>query len=116
VTDPLPDCVPVEGVLQALADPTRRQVLDLVVARGAATATEIAAELPVSRQAVAHHLGVLEGVGVVEASRVGREVLFRPRPDALRATGAWLVEVATSWERRLDRIRRIAEAEPDPRD
>jgi DNA-binding transcriptional ArsR family regulator len=107
------ECTPVEGVLQALSDTTRRAVLELVVKRGVATATEVAADLPVSRQAVAHHLGKLESVGLVEGRRVGREVLFRPRPDALRATGAWLVDVASSWERRLDHIRRIAETDQD---
>ena len=64
----------VDSVLVALADPTRRQLLDLLAAQGEATATTLAARLPVSRQAVVKHLAILNAAGLVSGSRVGREV------------------------------------------
>ena len=66
----------IDGVLAALADPTRRQLLDVLGERGAATATALAGRLPVSRQAVVKHLGVLERAGLVVPRRAGREVYY----------------------------------------
>ncbi|MGH3569932.1 MAG: ArsR/SmtB family transcription factor, partial [Pseudonocardia sp.] len=63
-------------VLVALADPTRRQLLNALVDAGRASATTLADRLPVSRQAVAKHLQVLESAGLVERVRVGREVPY----------------------------------------
>ena len=69
-------------VLAALADPTRRDVLAAVAARaGRATATDLAAELPVTRQAVAKHLGVLANAGLVTSERQGREARYASSPD-----------------------------------
>src|ERR687898_389431 len=75
----------VDGVLAALADPTRRQLLDLLAAQGEATATTLAARLPVSRQAVVKHLAVLD------------------------ATSRWMAALASDWDRRLASIKRVAE-------
>jgi DNA-binding transcriptional ArsR family regulator len=93
----------------ALSDPTRRQVLDILAARGEASATTVAAQLPVSRPAVIKHLGVLERAGLVESRRDGREVLFSVRPEPLAAASRWLASVATEWDRRLARLKRLAE-------
>jgi DNA-binding transcriptional ArsR family regulator len=109
VTGRRPDPTDPTAVLAGMSDPTRRRLLDLLVARGGATATEAAEELPVSRQAVVKHLGVLERAGLVERERRGREVRYAVRPAALEATAAWLGGVAREWELRLARIRRIAE-------
>ena len=68
----------VEGVLAALADPTRRSVLESLVRDGATTATVLARRLPVTRQAVGKHLSVLERAGLVHCQRVGREARYRP--------------------------------------
>ncbi|MBA3449990.1 MAG: helix-turn-helix transcriptional regulator [Chloroflexia bacterium] len=97
-------------VLAALADPTRRQVLDAVAARGEATATAIAAELPVSRQAVVKHLAVLDRAGLVTGHRQGREMRYAVRPDRLDATARWMGEIAAEWDARLARVKRLAEA------
>jgi DNA-binding transcriptional ArsR family regulator len=97
-------------VLTALADPTRRQVLDLVAARGEVTATTLAEQLPISRQAVVKHLAVLDAAGLVSGSRVGREVRYAVRPAALDATARWMSGLAADWDRRLANIKRIAEA------
>ncbi|MFI9150311.1 ArsR/SmtB family transcription factor [Streptomyces sp. NPDC053367] len=109
----------VDGVLGALADPTRRRLLDLLAAHGEATATTLAGRLPVSRQAVVKHLAVLDAAGLVAASRAGREVRYVVRPAALDATARWMASLASEWDRRLARIKRIAEAaeqDQDPTD
>jgi DNA-binding transcriptional ArsR family regulator len=100
----------VDGVLAALADPTRRQVLDRLSDRGQATATTLADGLPISRQAVVKHLAVLDTAGLVAATKVGREVRYAVRPDALDTTARWMAALAAEWDRRLARIKRLAEA------
>ncbi len=100
----------VDSVLVALADPTRRQLLDLLAASGEVTATVLAGELPVSRQAIVKHLAVLDAAGLVSSARIGREVRYSVRPAALTATARWMAALATEWDRRLATIKRIAEA------
>ncbi|MEV0091800.1 metalloregulator ArsR/SmtB family transcription factor [Streptomyces sp. NPDC050738] len=100
----------VDGVLAALADPTRRQLLDRLAAHGEATATTLAGQLPVSRQAVVKHLAVLDAAGLVTGGRVGREVRYAVRPAALDATARWMSSLAADWDSRLANIKRIAEA------
>jgi DNA-binding transcriptional ArsR family regulator len=100
----------VDRVLVALADPTRRQLLDLLAAQGRATATTLAGELPVSRQAVVKHLAVLDAAGLVSGRRVGREVQYAVRPAALDATARWMAALAADWDRRLANIKCVAEA------
>jgi DNA-binding transcriptional ArsR family regulator len=105
-----------DSVLAALADPTRRQLLDLLAVQGEATATTLAALLPVSRQAVVKHLAVLHTAGLVSGRRVGREVRYAVRPEALNATARWMAALAAEWDRRLANIKRVAEAaEREPR-
>ncbi|MFB7963995.1 ArsR/SmtB family transcription factor [Streptomyces sp. NPDC056019] len=100
---------PADRVFGALADPTRRALLDLIAEQGEATATSLAARLPVSRQAVVKHLAVLDTAGLVTAARVGREVRYAVRPAALDATARWMAALASDWDRRLAAIKRIAE-------
>ncbi|UYM05094.1 ArsR/SmtB family transcription factor [Solicola gregarius] len=100
----------VDDVLTALADPTRRRLLDLLAEAGEATSTTLAAGMPISRQAVVKHLGVLDAAGLVTGERVGREVRYTVRPAALDATARWMASRAAAWDRRLARIKGIAEA------
>ncbi|MDX3328210.1 MULTISPECIES: metalloregulator ArsR/SmtB family transcription factor [Streptomyces] len=100
----------VDSVLGALADPTRRQLLDLLSAQGEATATTLAERLPISRQAVVKHLAVLDAAGLVSGGRVGREVRYAVRPAALDTTARWMASLAAYWDRRLANIKRVAEA------
>ncbi|MFG2562982.1 ArsR/SmtB family transcription factor [Streptomyces sp. NPDC048496] len=100
----------VDSVLVALADPTRRQLLDLLAAQGEVTATKLAERVPVSRQAVVKHLAVLDAAGLVSGRRVGREVRYAVQPAALDATARWMAALAADWDRRLADIKRIAEA------
>lgn len=100
----------VDDVLAALADPMRRRILDLVAAKGAASASALAAELPVSRQAIVKHLGVLEKAELVASERVGRENNFSVRSGALDVTATWMASLASQWDQRLAAIKKIAES------
>jgi DNA-binding transcriptional ArsR family regulator len=103
-----------DEVFVALAEPTRRQLLDVFAARGEATATVLAAKLPVSRQAVVKHLAVLDRAGLVRGVRRGREVRYAVRPERLDATARWLAGLAAEWDARLATIKRLAEADESP--
>ena len=98
-----------DRVLAALADPTRRRLLDLLGSHPAASATALAERVPVSRQAVAKHLAVLEESRLVVGHREGREVRFRVRPERLAAAASWMTELAATWEERLELLKRQAE-------
>jgi len=100
----------VDELWSAVGDPTRRRVLDVLLDRGEATATVVAGELPVTRQAVAKHLAVLDRVGLVEGRRQGREVRYAIRPQRLDAATRSMAQVAAEWDARLAAIKRIAEA------
>ena len=98
----------VDAVFAALSDPTRRALLEDVAALGSATATELAADRDVTRQAVAKHLGVLSLAGLVEAHRAGRETRYRPTPEPFGDAIAWMTEVGGRWDERLRRLERAA--------
>jgi DNA-binding transcriptional ArsR family regulator len=99
-----------EVVLDALADPTRRQLVTLLGARESATATELAAELPITRQAVSKHLAALGEVGLVDSRREGRAVRFRLTPAPLSGAMAWMAGVGAQWDSRLAELQRGLEA------
>jgi ArsR family transcriptional regulator, cadmium/lead-responsive transcriptional repressor len=99
-----------DALWAAIGDPTRRRVVDLLLARGEATATALAEQLPVTRQAVAKHLGVLRRVGLVADRRDGREVIFAVRPERLAEASEAMAAAAAAWDQRLDAIKRLAEA------
>ena len=98
-----------EDVFAALADPTRRGVLESLVRDGATTATELARRLPVTRQAGGKHLSVLERAGLVECRRVGREARYEPRPAPLSSAADWLTGLAREWDDRLATLAALAE-------
>jgi DNA-binding transcriptional ArsR family regulator len=100
----------VDQVFAALADPTRRQLLELLGGQAAASATALAGQLPVSRQAVVKHLAVLQQSDLVTRRRDGREVVFTVRPERLAATASWMTSVAASWQERLQLLKQAAEA------
>ena len=92
------------AVFEALADPTRRAVLTLVGRQGPVTATELAAHLPVSRQAVAKHLDALRTAGLVESDKHGRDVRYGLKPEGLDHASAWMDDVGAAWDRRLSAL------------
>jgi DNA-binding transcriptional ArsR family regulator len=93
-----------DAVFAALADPTRRAILQAVVDRGPVTATALAAGLPISRQGVAKHLDVLGRAGLVHARRAGRETRFEADLDPLADVAGWMSRVGAAWDRRLARL------------
>ena len=93
----------------AIGDPTRRRMIDLLLASGDGTATVLSEQLPVTRQAVAKHLGVLERVGLVHVRPAGREKRYRVDDEQLARAVAQLSTVGATWDARLQRIKRIAE-------
>ena len=103
----------VDRVFAALADPTRRQVLGLLAEGRPLSASALAGRLPVTRQAVVQHMAVLQQSGLVSSHKVGREVLFSVRPEALTLTASWMTRLAESWSERLQLLKRMAEAESE---
>jgi DNA-binding transcriptional ArsR family regulator len=99
-----------DALWAAVADPTRRRVLDALLERGEATTTTLAVGLPVTRQAIAKHLVVLDRVGLVAGRRQGREVRYAVRPDRLDDAAGAMAAVAAQWDRRLAAIKRLAES------
>jgi DNA-binding transcriptional ArsR family regulator len=99
----------VDNVFAALGDPGRRALVEAVAARGNATATELAAGLPVSRQAVSKQLTTLAEAGLLRATRAGRETRYEVTPGPLEDAVAWMVDVGAQWDDRLDALRRSLE-------
>jgi len=105
--DPAPGTV--AAVFVALADPSRRQVIGVLAARGSATATSVAEELAITRQAVTKHLTMLSEAGLVDAHRAGREVRYQLRSAPLRLAARWLDTAAGAWDDRLTALKNALE-------
>jgi DNA-binding transcriptional ArsR family regulator len=99
-----------DDLWSAIGDPVRRTMIDLLLAGGPGTATSLSERLPVTRQAVSKHLAVLDRVGLVHAAPAGRERHFRVDEAQLARAVAQLAAVGASWDARLRRIKRLAEA------
>ncbi len=95
-------------VWAALGDPTRRMILERVASGGGLTATQLASGLPITRQAVAKHLAVLQEAGLVEGSRAGRELRYVPTPAPLGEAIGWMTAVGARWDDRLAALERAA--------
>ena len=98
-----------DDLWSAVGDPTRRRMLDLLLTDGGGTATTLSDRLPVTRQAVAKHLGVLDRVGLVHGSLAGRERRYEVVEAQLGRAVDQLASVGATWDARLNRIKRIAE-------
>ena len=109
-----------DDLWSAIGDPTRRRMLDLLLRDGDGTATSLGEQLPITRQAVAKHLAVLDRVGLVRVSPAGREKRYRVDDAQLARAAAQLASVGSAWDARLKRVKRIAETiqrtrhEPEP--
>jgi DNA-binding transcriptional ArsR family regulator len=98
-------------VFAALADPTRRWMVEALLRDGTASAPTLSSQLPITRQAVAKHLATLDDAGLVErAPAKGREVRYRLRAGALVSASAWLREAEEAWDGRLARLKDTVEA------
>ena len=103
---------PLGSVFGALADPTRRSMVEVLLRDGSTSAPSLSAGLPISRQAVAKHLAALEDAGLLERlPGAGREVRYTLRGEALEPAAAWLRDAGRSWDRRLDGLKRAVESD-----
>jgi DNA-binding transcriptional ArsR family regulator len=97
-------------VFAALADPTRRAMIDALLRDGTTSVPRLSAELPITRQAVAKHLATLDAAGLVErAPAAGREVRYRLRDGALESASEWLARTEAAWDGRLARLKDAVE-------
>ncbi len=108
---PARDSDQVGAVFGALADPTRRHVVETLLRDGSTTVPTLTSSLPITRQAVAKHLATLDDAGLVERSRGGREVHYRLRQDALTPAVTWLERTGAAWDDRLARLKDSVEGE-----
>ena len=97
----------VDAVFAALADPTRRRIVELLADGDQATPTGLASGLPITRQAVAKHLDALDAAGLVAHRRVGRETRYRLTPEPLGGAASWIASVGAEWDDRLARLARL---------
>lgn len=103
----------VGAVFGALADPSRRYLVERLAHLGSATPTELAGELPMTRQAVAKHLATLEHAGLVHGSREGRNTVYRPDPAPLLDATEWITRIGAQWDERLDALARHVGGHPE---
>jgi DNA-binding transcriptional ArsR family regulator len=96
----------VDAVFGALADATRRDVMRRLSRSDAVTATDLAAAMPITRQAVSKHLAALSEAGLVTAERSGRETRYRLTPRPMAEAMSWMVEVGADWDERLRSLQR----------
>ncbi len=101
-------------MLAALSDPMRQRILERLSSEGAMSASEMAAGLPISRQAIVKHLRILERGGLVEAHNNGRSVEFSVQPERTTQAAHWLAQTAAEWEQRIDALRRLAVERSEP--
>lgn len=94
----------IQAIFLALADPTRRLILQRLVEEDAATATRLAAGLAISRQAITKHLNTLVEAGLLISQVVGRERQYRLRPNSLQEIADWIAQLETVWNARLDAL------------
>jgi DNA-binding transcriptional ArsR family regulator len=107
----------VGAVFAALADPTRRYIVEHLLREGSTTVPALTSALPITRQAVAKHLVTLDAAGLVERERgaghtAGRGVRYRLHEGALRPATAWLREAEAAWDDRLARLKESVERRP----
>jgi len=102
-------------VFGALADPTRREVMRSLASQPGLTASRLAGDLPITRQAVSKHLVALSDAGLVQARREGRETRYTLTPAPLAGAMEWMADVGADWDERLTRLERSARARPPRR-
>ncbi|MDQ3533057.1 MAG: metalloregulator ArsR/SmtB family transcription factor [Actinomycetota bacterium] len=96
----------IDMVFSALSDPTRREVIECISEENGVSASQLAARLPVTRQAVAKHLSALSEAGLVSGERHGRQKLYRLTPGPMGDVMGWMARVGAEWDDRLQALER----------
>ena len=102
-----------DDIFTALADPTRRTIIEMLVDDGAQTATQLAGKLPLTRQGVTKHLGIMAEAGLVTVRQRGRDKFYHLTPEPLEAASLWISAIAARWDQRLDILRTLVEDDGD---
>ena len=97
----------VDAIFAALSDRSRREVMSFISEFGQASASELAEQMPISRQAIVKHLAALADAGLVSAEREGRQVRYRLTPEPLNEAMRWMAEVGAEWDDRLRALERM---------
>jgi DNA-binding transcriptional ArsR family regulator len=108
-----PETPPIDLLFQALADPTRRRMIDRL-SQSPASVSELAEPFDMSLAAIVQHLHVLEHSGLVHSEKVGRVRTCSIQTDAMRAAEQWIFERRTFWDQRLDRLGEYLAENPTP--
>ena len=101
-------------MFHALAEPTRRSILEMLASKGQLSATEIGAQFPVSPPAISQHLKVLREANLVLMEKRAQQRLYRINPDALLELQDWTRQITEMWNRRFDAFEKVLEAENRP--
>ncbi len=102
-----------QEVFAALADPNRRTIIEILTNDGAKTATQLAADLPITRQGITKHLNVLAEAGLVTVVQRGRDKFYYLTPEPMEESALWITAVAARWDERLSRLRDLVEGDQD---
>ncbi|MCO5222813.1 MAG: metalloregulator ArsR/SmtB family transcription factor [Thermomicrobiales bacterium] len=113
ITASIPITPSPNDIFVALADPTRRRMIEQLSVLGPVTISQLTEAFPISRQAVTKHLDTLADAGLVETERRGRERIVTFRPEPLREATDWVTTVESRWDRRLAALALLLAAESD---
>lgn len=98
-----------QSVFSALADETRRQIIEMLTEDGEQTATQLAERFPISRQGISKHLNIMEEAGLVTVRQQGRDKFYHLTPEPLEEASLWISAIAARWDKRLGALRDLIE-------
>ncbi len=98
-------------IFSALADPTRRKIMELLASRGQLNASEISAEFDMTPPAISQHLKILREANLVQMEKHAQQHLYRINPPAMLELEGWAKQLATLWSQRLDALDEVLQAE-----
>jgi DNA-binding transcriptional ArsR family regulator len=102
-----------QKVFNALADPTRRDIISTLTINGARTATQLSENMKITRQGVTKHLNILVEANLISTGKQGREVYYKLTPKPLTSATQWIADIESQWDKRLATLRDIVEQDTD---
>lgn len=98
-----------QKVFNALADNTRRSIINTLTAQGAHTATQLSNDMKITRQGVAKHINILIEAGLISTNKQGREVYYDVTPAPLAQATQWITHIEAQWDKRLAALKTLVE-------